>query len=323
VLIWVDGNDIEWQKERNKYAGKNPEDVSPHLFRDWDNLKYWFRGVEKYAPWVNKVYFVTNGQKPEWLNLDCEKLVWVKHEEYIPKEYLPTFNSHTIELNLHRIKGLSEHFVYFNDDTFLVSNTKKEDFFKKGKPRYVAGFEVVRSSNKVFGGVLWSDMYLLNKYFTTSSVFKGNRLKWFSCKNGFKNNIKTFLLSIYNKPPCFLTTHMPNPMLKSTFEKLWNDEKEILNETSKCKFRSADNVNQYVFSWYNLASGNFENSNIKNCHYYNPKSEIEAIKSDMRLHKYKMICINDPEDLPNFEKTKNEVIEAFDRILPDKSSYEL
>lgn len=67
-------------------------------------LKYWFRGVEKYAPWVHKIYFVTCGQKPDWLNENHDKLVLVNHEDYIPHEYLPTFSSHTIELNFHRIK---------------------------------------------------------------------------------------------------------------------------------------------------------------------------------------------------------------------------
>ena len=82
-------------------------------------FRYWFRAVERYAPWVNKVFLVTNGKFPDWINPDNPKLVLVKHDDYIPEEYLPTFNSCAIELHLHRIKDLSEHFVYFNDDTML------------------------------------------------------------------------------------------------------------------------------------------------------------------------------------------------------------
>lgn len=118
VIPWVDGSDLEWRKSKNKYSGKidEPVDITDARYRDWDILKYWFRGVEKYAPWVHKIYFVTCGQKPDWLNENHDKLVLVNHEDYIPHEYLPTFSSHTIELNFHRIKNLSEHFVYFNDD---------------------------------------------------------------------------------------------------------------------------------------------------------------------------------------------------------------
>ena len=70
--------------------------------------------------------------RPSWLNVANEKIVVVKHEDFIPKEYLPTFNSHTIELNLHRIKGLSEYFIYFNDDTFILDKLQEKDFFKNG-----------------------------------------------------------------------------------------------------------------------------------------------------------------------------------------------
>ena len=107
VISWVDGNDKEWQKEREKYIVENNNDNSDVRYRNWDNLKYWFRGVEKFAPFVNKIYFITYGHLPEWLNVNNPKLVIVNHKDYIPEKYLPTFNSHTIELNLHRIKGLS------------------------------------------------------------------------------------------------------------------------------------------------------------------------------------------------------------------------
>lgn len=71
---------------------------------------YWFRGVEKFAPWVNKVYLVMDNQKPDWLNLESEKLVLVDHKEIINNDYLPVFSSNTIECNIHKIPNLSEHF---------------------------------------------------------------------------------------------------------------------------------------------------------------------------------------------------------------------
>jgi len=113
VMIWVDGNDPEWQKEKAKYDGSVVTTANSEVrYRDWDNLQYWFRAVEKYAPWVNKIHFVTWGHIPKWLDTTNPKLNIVKHSDFIPEEYLPTFSSHTIELNLHRIEGLAEIFQF-------------------------------------------------------------------------------------------------------------------------------------------------------------------------------------------------------------------
>lgn len=100
VIPWVDGSDQEWIELFNKYApsGKKKNiDFSAERYRDYGLLKYWFRGVEKFAPYVRKVHFITNGQKPDWLNTDCPKLNWVKHSDYIPQDCLPVFSSHPID----------------------------------------------------------------------------------------------------------------------------------------------------------------------------------------------------------------------------------
>jgi hypothetical protein len=120
VLTWVDGSDPVWQAERAKYDTSGITGNNAH-YRDWGTLKYWFRSVERFAPWVRKIHFVTCGQVPEWMNTEHPKLNLVNHADYIPAEYLPTFSANPIELNFHRIAGLSEQFVYFNDDTFLSS----------------------------------------------------------------------------------------------------------------------------------------------------------------------------------------------------------
>ena len=95
-------------------------------------MRYWFRGIEKFMPFVNKIFFVTWGHIPEWLNTDNEKLVIVNHRDYIPEKYLPTYNSNVIEMNFHRIKDLSECFVNFNDDMFITDYVTEDYFFKKG-----------------------------------------------------------------------------------------------------------------------------------------------------------------------------------------------
>ena len=131
VLTYLDGNDIEWQKEKNRFSPGGTSDVNPNRYRDWDNLRYFFRAIERFAPWVRKVHIVTWGHIPSWLNADHPKIHIVNHKDYIPEDWLPTFSSRCIDMNLHRIPGLSERFVYFNDDTFLTAPVKEEDFFNE------------------------------------------------------------------------------------------------------------------------------------------------------------------------------------------------
>ena len=134
VILWVDGNDENWLKEKNKYLHLEG-DMQENRFRDCNNLKYLFRGIEKYANYVNKVFFITWGHVPKWLNVKNKKLRIVKHEEFIPNKYLPTFNSNVIEMNLHRIKDLSEQFILFNDDLFILNKLEPSYFFQNGKPK--------------------------------------------------------------------------------------------------------------------------------------------------------------------------------------------
>ena len=74
VIAWVDGNDEKWLLEKSKYSLVKENDQSKIRYRDWENLKYLFRGIEKYAPWVNNVFFITYGHLPSWLNVNNDKL---------------------------------------------------------------------------------------------------------------------------------------------------------------------------------------------------------------------------------------------------------
>ena len=171
VITWVDGNDPAWKRQRNLAAQASEQiqktDNRKERYRDWDNLQYWFRGVEQFAPWVRKVHFVTWGHIPDWLNIAHPKLNIVRHDEFIPKDFLPTFNSHTIEWNFHRIKGLSEKFVYFNDDTFFIDKVKETDFFQNGKPVDMLAFQpdVANIDDPVMPYIYLNNTMLLAKYF--------------------------------------------------------------------------------------------------------------------------------------------------------------
>ena len=144
VITWVNMDDPEWQKEFAKYSGKTVTEknsVTDARFRDYGFLKYWFRGVEKFAPWVRKIHFITSGQKPDWLDAENPKINLVSHKDYIPQQFLPTYNSVVIERYIHKIPGLADHFVYFNDDFYIINSITPERFFRNGLPCDIAAFQ--------------------------------------------------------------------------------------------------------------------------------------------------------------------------------------
>lgn len=325
VLTWVDGNDPEWQKERNKFSNDKSGDSRNVRFRDWDNLQYWFRGIEKFTPWVNKIHFVTWGHYPSWLNLNHPKLNIVRHTDFIPREYLPTFNSHTIELNLHRIKGLSDKFVYFNDDTFITRGMKKEDFFKSNLPCDSAILSpVIGNFRNSISPIIINNMEVINATFSKNKVLKNNMTKWFNPLYK-KDNLNTFLLLPWKKFVGFKNPHLPVAYLKETFMELWEKEQELLSNTCEFKFRNKQNVNHWLMRYWQFTTGSFmpRDTNIGYC--YSLTNQNEEIFSAIKNQKYKMICVNDNDSDPitNFILEKDLLKQSFNDILPEKSSYEV
>ena len=331
VVPWVDGGDPEWRKEKAKYCPKPKKDdgADESRFRDWDNLKYWFRGVEKYAPWVNKVYFITCGQIPEWLNTDCEKLVCVHHKDYIPEKYLPVFSSHPIELNMHRIKGLSEHFVYFNDDIFLTAPVSQEDFFVNALPcDFAVESPITPNRRDMFNNILINNMILLNEHFDRQEVLKTHRKKFYSMvdKKGFVTNL-CFSPLRRNDFFGFEYSHLSAPFLKSTLKEVWEQSYEWLDETCSHRFRSPEDVNQYIFHNHQYVTGKFHPHNWRKdgkSFQLNDGEKSNNIKETceaIRNAQYKIICVNEA-DVVHFEETKKKIIDAFESSFPQKSCFE-
>lgn len=127
VYTWVNHADVQWQESWNRVF--QSEEFDPDRFTSNDELIYSLRSVQKYAPWMNRIHIVSNCSRPEWL-IDHPKINWVSHEDIFPDSTdLPTFSSHAIEACLHRIPGLAEQFVYFNDDFILNQPCLPSDFF--------------------------------------------------------------------------------------------------------------------------------------------------------------------------------------------------
>ena len=137
VYLWCDGNDPAFQARKNQYMNVAPNDdklVGERRYVDNDELKYSLRSLEKYAPWINHVYIVTDRQIPKWLDLDYKKVTVVDHSEIMPKEIIPVFNSVIIEYFLPLIPNLSEKFLYANDDMFFGAPITSDYFFNGDRP---------------------------------------------------------------------------------------------------------------------------------------------------------------------------------------------
>lgn len=324
VITWVDGTDPAWlqkkkefEKERKDslFRESQPETVR---YRDWGFLPYLFRGIETYAPWVRHVYLVTDNQKPHWLDEGSGRVSVVDHRDFIPKEYLPTFNSHTIELNLHRIPGLSEQFVYFNDDVFLTKECKPEDFFMGGKPVDEAGLNGINGRDNEFARIQFSNMALMNRHYTVKDC-RRNLTKWLRPSYG-KNAIRTLLLLPFQRLQGIYNPHGPMPFLRETCRLLWERDGDVMDETCRCRFREGNNVSAYVYRFEQLLSGNFVPRKNQNG-YYTVGDSVEDIKRGMK--KYKSVCINDAGlTEEQFRGQKEKITAMLEQKFPQRSSYE-
>lgn len=135
VYTWVNGDDADYLKIYNQYA-ETPKDINPERVRDtFDIMKYSLRSVEKFMPWIRTIYIITaRPQVPEWLNTNQDRVKIIHHDEIMDEEYLPTFNYNTIESYMHRIPGLSEHYLYCCDDFLFGADVHLSDFMdEKGR----------------------------------------------------------------------------------------------------------------------------------------------------------------------------------------------
>ncbi len=327
IIVWVDGNDQAWRKEKERYAPEWQSDIREQRYRDWGNLQYWFRGVEQYTPWVHKIHFVTYGHLPKWLNTDHPKLNIVKHSDFIPSKYLPTFNCNCIENNLHRINGLAEQFVYFNDDTFVISEMAETDFFKNGKPCDAAALNVhCLDANFGFNYASFQAIGIVNKYFDFHhSIFK-NWNKWINVKNR-RYLLRTLYLLPCPRFPGIFQPHLPNSYLKSTFKELWEKEEKLFDETCMNRFRGKLDYTQWVMRNWQIAGGRFEPRDInigKSFILEKNRDNINTVYKYIVERKGKMIAVNDGEMARReFVYNKKKLVEAFDKILPYKSGYEI
>ena len=331
VVTWLDSTDPEWQKSYAEYSPKAKGDKSQARYRNLDIFRYWFRSVEKYAPWVHKIYLITNGKFPDWINKDNPKLVLVRHEDYMPKDCLPTFNSCAIELHMHKIKGLSEHFVYFNDDVFLNAPINPDYYFNNGLPcdtnKETCYNVPIYTPEDRFGtwmSVL-ADIGLINRHFNRWKTVLQSPWKWFGLHLGFKGLIMSCLLSKQRLFVGFTNYHLEQRFLKSSFNEVWEEEQDFLN-SSCSRFREDITANPYVFRYWQLAKNKFYPMRREGRFFFLIKKDcLKDIKQVLDRESYKTICLNDSALCSNEDYLiiNAGLMELFEKKFSQKSSFEI
>lgn len=337
VLPWVDSSDTQWQMEKDKYdATFNQEDKNiTTRFRDMNTLKYVLRSIEKNCPWFNKIYLITIGHTPDWLDVSHPKIELVTHEElYFDKSHLPVFSSSSIEMNLANIKGLSEQFIYLNDDTMIINPLEKTRFFQHKKPvDFLSHGWLPRNRlfEKFRGSDTWihslnNNLALINNTF---SPLKFDKDHLYHESYDIKDIISNFLLStIYKKFIWLEHWHHPQPYLMKTLQEVYSEYHHEMMLCSSNKFRSNSDLTQYIYRYWQLAKQNFTP------HKYNDgfvakisslqhlQSTIEKIKQNPNVN---FVCFNDQmnnvsED--EFKQTSMILENYLESIFPDKASFE-
>lgn len=329
VVPWVDGSDPGWLKEKRYWYSllcPDRESNTDVRYQSWDNLAYWFRAVETYLPWFHKIYFITWGHVPDFLKPDHPKLKIIRHEDFIPREFLPTFQANTIEMNLHRIQELSENIIYFNDDMFPLEPIAEEYYYRDNQVCDEAIETPIIPIN--FGEIAkytWNmralDISVINKNFSKREVQRIHHDKWFHESYGELLE-RNKVLSYWNNFVGFRDPHVPAALKKSTFVKLWEAEPDILKRTCESKFRNHSCVNHWLVRYWQLCTGDFIPRRTLGKSYVVNGQNCEEIADIIRKQTLQMICLNEDCTEGEFDLAKSRINEAFQTLLPTKSSFE-
>lgn len=288
VITYVNGLDPEWQQE---YAHHTQIPLLEKRFRDWGTLRYLFRGIATYLPFIRRVHLVVarESQVPAWINRSQVNVVY--HRDIIPAAYLPTFNSNTIEMHLHRIADLDEEYLYFNDDIFPVKMAAPTDFFRGGKA-------VLGMSRHLFAGGMFKKI----------------------CRNSDKMARQALGL----RPSlCFLRPqHVCAPMIKSACEQVYERlEPAIL--ASLTAVRSERNLTQYLFTDYLYLQGKLLNERLSKKQFSVAVTSISRLQAFLEQPTHKLVCINDVKlSEERYQKMREMILRCFQEKFPNKSPFE-
>lgn len=289
VITYVNGLDPEWQMD---YANRVGAKTLNKRYRDWGTLPYLLRGIEECMSFIGKVFLVVarESQVPSWINR--ETICVVLHKDIIPAQYLPTFNSTAIEMFLHKIEGLSEEFIYFNDDFFPLMPCQPTDFFRDGHVAVSMKYHFCTFKNLFRVQTKRSDRLARKAAGIRSRLF-------------------------YVRPQ-----HTCAPMLKSVctefFEKC--DSAILASVTS---VRTRKNYNQYMFTDYAFFTGRTFRRRISNQHISLAIATLGKLTETIVHPTRKLVCINDVDmQEERYQCLHACMHSAFQKRFPKKSKFE-
>ena len=317
VYLWVDGDDPAWRAKRNQYVGgstiQTAEVVGDARWRNIDELRYSLRSVEKYAPWINRIFIVTDNQCPEWLNRNHPKITIVDHRDILPTDALPVFNSQAIESCIYKIKGLSEHFILGNDDTLFVKPTTPTLFFKED------GTPIVR----------------LMRFNRAKALRRGNYHRTI-------RRMQDMIESDFGKKIYLAPHHNFDTYLRSDFEYCVNNlHAEEWKATAHHRFRDDSDLGRAYINYYMIATGHATMRKVGR--YNNIEGIFNKIKASLtnrfandsrcinnysrnypaQMRKYNpiMICVNDSERATAEDGQR--MAKFLQELFPEKCGFEL
>lgn len=305
VYLWVDSNDPVWKAKHDAYIGKTMEDSPLNCkgrYVNNDELKYSLRAISLYAPWIHKIYIVTDNQVPTWLNTSNPKVQIVDHTEIMPEESLPCFNSSLIEHFLYKIPNLTEHFLFSNDDMYINDTVKPSDFFTSD------GFPIVRLTRKPFRKIRW---------FIRENI-RRKPLKNYRKTVNQSTQIVEKLYGIYYTG---LPHHNVDAYLKSDYQKIVEITlRAEYSASNRNHMRSDNDINRSVLSYIALAEKRAEKRYVdkKESFYVN----IQKAKDYQTLEKNHPLffCMNDSEKVTDDDRKKAK--EFLEKRFPNKSEFE-
>jgi hypothetical protein len=304
VIYWVDGNDPELSAKREYYLSRaqnvNVKATKPTFYASHNEIKYCVFSILKFAPFVRNVFIVTDEQDP-LIHNDIEahfpgrskSVIIVDHKEIFRgyEKYLPVFNSTSILSMVWRIKDLSEQFVIFNDDIFLIREVKPEHWFINGRP-VLQGEWRIPPYKKMIGNFFKA---AINKYFRRNPDYQP-RLSFY-----LRQRNAALMLGL--KFRYFFHCHTPHPLDRKVIEKYLNENNDLLEKNISNRFRTPDQFLLTSLAYHlEILTGN---RNIKKLNY----GYLHPIYSKRRIDKKIKRCINDQniktvcvQNLDMFEK---------------------
>lgn len=331
VVLWVDPTDSRWLSTYKEHSGSDLDVATlGNRFRDWGTLKYVFRCIDKNLPWVRKIHIITEGHLPSWLDLDNERVVHHTHSNLFKYgEALPSFNSSAIELNFDEIDGLSDKFLYFNDDFLVLKETGSERFFKEELP--VDYFRLCWPRNNFIYRFIrkesaWQSM-IFNNLNLINDSFDFKKAKEFVSLNtciNFQETLKQKILLNFNRVPYIEHYHHVQPFRKASIIEVNSQFEPDVKLTIFSKFRKKYNISQALYRYFQLVTGKFHSEDYRDHKVYSLTSLEDVLNIDLIGDGYNLVCLNDV-----FKGSSEDYLQAQsileDKLLelfPNKSEFE-